>query len=220
MDDNRNVRESLSGGFNLLDGKSGMHRAVPLPQNHFGVDQLLRRVAAQWLEGIPDDHFIQGNPQLEGGVTAQVLVGQEQDSLTMPKGPLHDLGGVGRGADRTVVPAAQRFDASDGVHVGDGNYAAFVLQQVLEIIPGVIHVFHGGHVRHGAARGDIGQDHFLVRGAQDARGLGHEVDAAENDVLRILLGCGLLGQKEGIPLVVGVLDYLFPLVMVAQNGNS
>ena len=57
-------------------------------------------------------------------------------------------------------------------------------------------------------------------GAEDGGGFGHKVDAAEHDVAGLWSGRRLLGQQEGIALEVGVLDYLFPLVVVAQDGNA
>ena len=45
------------------------------------------------------------------------------------------------------------------------------------------------------------------------------MDAAEYDVVGFRVGSGVLRELEGVPLVVGVLDHLFPLVVVAQDGH-
>ena len=192
---------------------------MALPEDHSGVAELFLGVAAQPLEGIPDHHFVQGNAKLEGGVAAQVLVGEEEDPLGPLKGPLQDGGGVGGGADGAVVAAAEGLDAGDGVHVGDGYDAAVVAEHVLQVVPGIFHVVHGGHVGHGAAGGDVGENDLLVGRAEDAGGLGHEVDAAEDDVAGLGAGCGLLGEEEGIALEVGVLDDFLALVVVAEDGH-
>ena len=57
--------------------------------------------------------------------------------------------------------------------------------------------------------GDVGQDDPLVLRRQHAGSLGHEVHAAEDDVVGVGLAGRLLRQQEGIALEVGVLDYLF-----------
>ena len=45
----------------------------------------------------------------------------------------------------------------------------------------------------------------------------HEVNAAEDDVVRLKLGGGLLGQQVGVPLKVCVLNDFFTLVMMTQD---
>ena len=59
-----------------------------------------------------------------------------------------------------------------------------------------------------------------MAGAEDVRSLGHEVDAAEDDVFRLGLPRGELRELEGVALEVGVLDDLFPLVMVAEDHQA
>ena len=50
-----------------------------------------------------------------------------------------------------------------------------------ELAPGDLDLVGLGHVGHRAAGGQVGQDHLLVRRGEDVGGLGHEVDAAEDD---------------------------------------
>jgi hypothetical protein len=52
---------------------------------------------------------------------------------------------------------------------------------------------------------------------EDVRRLRHEVDAAEDDELRLRLGRGLLREFQGVAALVGKLDDLLPLVVVAQD---
>jgi hypothetical protein len=84
-----------SRGFYLADGEPGVDGAMPLPQHHLGPADLLRRVAAQLAERVPDHHLIEGNPHIQARVAAQVLVGQEQDPLSVIEGPLEHCLGVG-----------------------------------------------------------------------------------------------------------------------------
>ena len=62
-----------------------------------------------------------------------------------------------------------------------------------------------GHVGHRAAGGEVGQHHRLVVAGEDVGRLGHEVHAAEDDVLGIRPGGRLLGELEGVTGDVGEL---------------
>ena len=135
VDQDVDVGVAVAGRLDLGRGEAGVDGAMALPEDHPGVAQLFLGVAAQALEGIPDDHFVQGNTELEGGVAAQVLVGEEEDALGPLEGPLEDGGGVGGGADGAVVAAAEGLDAGDGVHVGDGDDAAVVAEDILQVVP-------------------------------------------------------------------------------------
>jgi hypothetical protein len=70
--------------------------------------------------------------------------------------------------------------------VGDG----------LQVLPASEDIAGLGHVGHGAAGGQVGEDDPLVVGAEDVSALGHEMDAAEDDVVRLRPGGGELGQLE------------------------
>ena len=128
---------------------------MALPQHHLGIAELLRRIAAQLAERVPDHHLIQGDPHVQARVAAQVLVGQEQDPLSLIEGPLKHCLGVGLGAYGAAVTAAQGLDTRDRVHVGDEDDAARS-QDLFQVSPGVVNVLHRGHVSHGTASGDIG----------------------------------------------------------------
>ena len=63
----------------------------------------------------------------------------------------------------------------------------------------------------------VGQGHALFGRGEDVGGFGHEVHAAEHDVVGVRAFGGVLGQLEGVAHEIGVLDDLVTLVEVAQN---
>ncbi len=83
-----------------------------------------------------------------------------------------------------------------------------------------------GHVRHRAARAQVRQDHrdiVLAPGRrEDVGGFGHEMHAAEHDVLRPgladLLG-GELGELEAVAGEVGEADDLVLLIVMAEDDE-
>ena len=86
-------------------------------------------------------------------------------------------------------------------------------------VPALGDLLGGGHVGHRAAGRQVGQDHLLVGRGQDVGGLGHEVHAAEDDVLRLRAGRRVPGQLEGVAGDVGELDDLVALVVVAEDED-
>ena len=58
-----------------------------------------------------------------------------------------------------------------------------------------------------------------MRPAEDVGALGHEVDAAEEDVLGVAATGGLLRELEGVAAEVGELDDLVALVVVAEDDE-
>ena len=75
------------------------------------------------------------------------------------------------------------------------------------------------HIRHRAAGGQIGQDHLLLRGAQDVRRLRHEMDATEHYILGLPVRGRVLGQLQRVAPEISVLDDLVPLIVVAQDDE-
>ena len=71
-----------------------MDGAMALPEHHLGSAELLRRVAAQLAEWVPDHHLIQGYAQIQARVAAQMLVRQEENTLALFEGPLKSSLGV------------------------------------------------------------------------------------------------------------------------------
>ena len=64
-----------------------------------------------------------------------------------------------------------------------------------------------------------GRTTFWSSDGQDVRGLGHEVHAAEDDVLGLRPGGRVPGQLEGVAGDVGELDDLVALVVVAEDED-
>ena len=144
--------------------------------------------------------------------------GRKSTFSPLLEGPLQRPLGVGGGADRAAVLAGERLDVGGGVHVRDGHDLlgdAGLGQHV----PALGDLLGGGHVGHRAAGGQVGQDDLLVVGGEDVRGLGHEVHAAEDDVLGLRPGRRVPGELEGVAGHVGELDDLVALVVVAEDED-
>ena len=58
-----------------------------------------------------------------------------------------------------------------------------------------------------------------MRRAEDVGALGHEVDAAEDDVVRLRVGGGPSRQLERIAALVGEADHVVALVVVAEDDE-
>ena len=95
----------------------------------------------------------------------------------------------------------------DAGGVGDGR----------QVFPAGFHLTAARHIRHRTARAHVGQNDDLLLGGQDVGGFRHEVDAAKNDVLRLRMFGGELGEFEAVSPKIGPLDDLVPLVVVAQD---
>ena len=149
--------------------------------------RLLHLDVAQPAQGqarVPHPHVVRPVAQLVAGVAAQVLVGEEEDLLAPPglQSPGQDGPGVRRGAHRPAVAPDERLQGGRRVHVGDGHDPVDVGDPG-QLLPGLLHLVDVGHVGHGAAGVEVGQEHPLVVPGQDVGRLGHEVDAAEDDEL-------------------------------------
>ena len=126
---------------------------------------------------------------LLGHEAAQVLIGNEQDVLLRQLG--HDLDGVGAG-DAHVAPA---FDLDRRVDVAHHGQVVAVLGA------GGVDRLALDHVRHGAVRARLGQQHGLG-GIEQLGALAHKLHAAQhNGLLRQALG--ELCQVEAVTDVVG-----------------
>ena len=90
---------------------------------------------------------------------------------------------------------------------------------VLQHLPALLDLVEGRHVGHRAAGGEVGQHHLLVVGGEDVGGLGHEVHAAEHDVVGLGALGGLLRELERVAGDVGELDDLVALVVVAEDED-
>jgi len=91
--------------------KALMHGAVTLPQHNAAGRELFFCLSAVALPNLnrpkdPHGHLVQRNSHGEPRVAAQVLVGQEEDSLSPPKRPLKGRPRIRRSADQaSVLPA-------------------------------------------------------------------------------------------------------------------
>src|SRR5690606_24840379 len=108
-------------------------RAVAFPEDEGAVEDLLFVVAAQVFLRVPQTHLCGGvEARGRAGVTAKVLVGQEQDfdlfaffqgRVPAGQGPVEDGIAVGGSAHRPAVHAAEGLDRGGGVHVADRDDA-------------------------------------------------------------------------------------------------
>ena len=147
-----------------------------------------------------------------------MLVGQEEDALAAGKGPLEGGAGVGRGADQSAALAAEGLDGGGGVHVGERN-SLIREAEAFERLPAGFHLRDLRHIGHGAAGVEVGQDDLLAVVAEDVRALGHEVHAAENNVLGVGFG-GDAGELVAVAGGVGKADHLVALVVVAEQEGG
>ena len=157
--------------------------------------------------------------ELVAGVAAQVLVGEEEQLVAPGEGPGDDGPGVGRRAHGAAVVAHERLQGGRGVHVGDRDDAIDV-GDAGDGVPRLLDGFEVGHVGHGAAGVEVGEDHLLVVGGQDVGRLGHEMDAAEHDVVGVAVVGGQAGQPEGVASGVGPAHDLVALVVVAEDQEA
>ena len=161
-------------------------RAVALPQQERRFLDVALVEAAELAVRVPHPHVRLAVAHLVAGVAAEVLVGEEED-LVAPgapcERPLEDGPGVRRRADGAAVLADERLQRGRRVHVGDRHDPLDVGDRG-EVVPALLDLVDVGHVGHGAAGVEVGEDHALVVGGEDVGGLGHEVHAAEDDVGR------------------------------------
>ena len=87
-------------------------------------------------------------------------------------------------------------------------------------LPGFLHGVEVGHVGHGAAGVEVGEDHLLMVTREDVGRLGHEVDATEHDVGGVVLVGGLPGEAEGVSPGVGPTHHLVALVVVTEDEQT
>ena len=176
--------------------------------------------------GVPHRHVVGAVAELEAGVAAEVLVGEEQDLVAAGAGP----GSSGPRAQvstaraldevHTTPPwrADERLQRGRRVHVGDRDHPVDV-GDLGQGLPRLLDRVDVGHVGHRAAGVEVGQDHLLVGAGEDVGRLGHEVDAAEDDELGLRLVGGDAGQAEGVAPGVGPGHHLVALVVVAEDDQ-
>ena len=89
--------------------------------------------------------------------------------------------------------------------------------QLLHLAPADLELIRRRHVGHRAAGGQVGQHDLLVRRAKNVGALGHEVHAAEHDVVGLRARGGRARELQRIADVVGELDDLVALVVMAED---
>ena len=130
--------------------------------------------------------------------------------------PFEDRPGVGRRADRAAVAAHERLQVRRRVHVGD-RHDPLDVGDLGERLPGLLDRVDVGHVGHRAAGVQVGQHHLLVVAGEDVGRLGHEVHAAEDDVVGLRALLGEHRQPERVAPGVGPAHDLVALVVVAED---
>ena len=114
---------SLAELVDVLGLEHLVDAAMPLPQDHPAAADRLGRVAAESIfVRVPERHLLQRNAHAQGGVAAQVLIGEEQHAAAPREGPIEHGRGVGRGADDPAVPPAERLQVGRRVDVGDRHH--------------------------------------------------------------------------------------------------
>src|SRR5215813_11792817 len=85
-----------------------------------------------------------------------------------------------------------------------------------QLVPAALYLTNLGHIGHGAAGIEIGQDHLLVGLSEDVGAFRHKVHAAKNDVLR--LGAGsFLGKLVRVAAKIREANHFIALVVVAED---
>ena len=110
MHDDANARMLRADVLDLPHGEARVHRAVALPQDHARALDRVGLEAAPDLVRIPHDHLVERHAQLVGGVAAEMLIRQEQDTLAALPRPPQRRRGVRRRADDAAMLAAERLD--------------------------------------------------------------------------------------------------------------
>src|SRR5262245_20950763 len=121
MHDDANARILGAQLVDLPDRKAGMYRTVPLPQDQPCFLYGFRIEAAPHLVRIPDDHIVERNAHLVGGVPPKMLIGEKENLVAALPRPLQCGRSVRRSAHDAAALSAKRFNRRRRVDVGDGN---------------------------------------------------------------------------------------------------
>ena len=216
VDDDPHAGVVAAGGLDVVDLEALVDGAVALPEEELGLLHVALLEAAEVVAGVPHPHVGGGEAHGEGGVAAQVLVGGEEDPVAPLQGPGHHLAGIRRRAAGAAVAADEGLHRGGGVHVGDGDDPVDV-DDLGQGVPALLDLVDVGHVGHGTAGVEVGEDDPLVGAGEHVGRLGHEVHAAEDDVGGPVALGRVAGQLEGIPPGVGPADDLVALVVVAED---
>ena len=162
-----------------------MYRAMAFPQQYFGHFDLLRGQSAHRQIGVPHQHFCQRNIHQITCPAAQMLIREKQHFFAPRKCPLQNLPRIAGGAYNAAVLAAKCFEIGSRVDVGNRRNRFVGIQHFADLTPRALNLGEIRHVGHRATRAHVGQDHRLLRLGQNVRHFGHEVHAAEHQVVCI-----------------------------------
>ncbi len=178
---------------------------------------MLSRLPALQTPGIPDGHLVHRDAHGKSCIAAEVLIGQEQNSLASRKRPLERRASVGGGTHQSTALPAECLDSRGRVHIGQRNRIGRQ-SQAFQRLPASLDLRDLRHVSHGAAGVQIRQDHLLVLAAQHIRALGHEMHAAEDDVVCRSLR-GNFGELVAVAGEVGETNDFIALVVMPKQDR-
>ena len=217
------LRPSL---LDLLDRETLVHAAEAVPEDHARIHELVLGRPTEGLARVPHRHLLERHAHRLGGVAPEVLVGEEQHALTPLERPLEHRLRVRRRTHDAAVAAAEGLQRGRRVHIGDGDDRGAAIRVRFrpvdrqQFLPGRLDAVDVGHVGHRASGGEVREDHALLVAGEDVGRLGHEVHAAENDVLGVGLRERGVRQLKRIAEEVGVLHDLVALIEVAKNDQA
>ncbi len=218
MDDDADAGMLLAQRLDLLHREARVDRAVPLPQEQLRALRLLRReTAAESRAGSHTCHLIERHAHLVGGVAAQVLIGQEQHPLAALPRPLERRPrALRRRADDAAVLADEGFDRRRRVDVGDRHdasrrpSASSSSQQVSSWSASAMSAIEQPAARSGRIT--------CWCGAQSTSALS-AMKCTPQKTMKSASGVrgDLTREAERVADVVGELDHLVALVVMAEN---
>ena len=94
MDDDLNAGVLGAHPIDMAGQEALMDGAVALPEQNAAGGEALLRLATLNRPWIPEHHLVERNAHGVASVAAQVLVGKEENALTVLKGPLEGGAGV------------------------------------------------------------------------------------------------------------------------------
>ena len=187
-----------------------------------------RRAPPQISLRIPHHHLVERHAHLVGGVPAEMLIGQEEDRARRAPTPsvsvaaaFDDVQTTPPCSPQKALMRGRRIDVRDRDDraARRGAIASSRRAHLLEVGPAHLELIGIGHVGHRASGGEVRQDHLLMRRAQHVGALGHEVHAAEDDELGVGMLADLLRELVRVAGVVGELDHLVALVVMAEDDE-
>ena len=94
------------------------------------------------------------------------------------------------------------------------------MPSAVERVPAGLDIGRLRHIGHRATGLEVRQDHLLIAAGENIGALGHEVDAAEEDVFSVGAGGRLLGQLERVAAEIGELDDFIALVVMTEDDQA